>query len=106
MGFDWDDVGGPLDKIGEELDEVRAAIAAGDDGRHRRRARRPPVRRRQRGRHAGADAELALRRAAAKFRTRFAAVEALAASRGIDLGSAGLATLDALWDEVKSDERR
>ena len=36
-------------------------------------------------RHAGADAELALRRAAAKFRTRFAAVEALAASRGIDL---------------------
>ena len=57
-------------------------------------------------RHAGTDAELALRRAAAKFRTRFAAVEALAASRGIDIGSAGLPTLDALWDEGKSDERR
>ena len=24
VGFDWDDVSGPLDKIGEELDEVRA----------------------------------------------------------------------------------
>ena len=41
-------------------------------------------------------------RAAGKFRRRFEAVEALAAERGIDLRTAGLATLDALWDEVKT----
>jgi uncharacterized protein YabN with tetrapyrrole methylase and pyrophosphatase domain len=52
-------------------------------------------------RHLGVDAELALRGAAAKFRHRFAAVEALASERGIELGGADLATLDRLWDEVK-----
>ena len=52
-------------------------------------------------RHAGVDAELAARAAAAKFRRRFEAVERLAAERGIDLRAAGLAPLDALWDEVK-----
>ena len=31
VGFDWDDVSGPLGKVDEELDEVRAALAAGDD---------------------------------------------------------------------------
>ena len=41
-------------------------------------------------------------RAAGKFRRRFEAVEALAAGRGIDLRAADLATLDALWDEVKA----
>ena len=55
-------------------------------------------------RHPGVDAELALRAAAGKFRRRFEAVEALAAERGIDLRAADLATLDALWDEVKAAE--
>ena len=52
-------------------------------------------------RHLGVDAELALRAAANKFRRRFEAVEALATERGVDLHTAGLETLDALWDEVK-----
>ena len=56
-------------------------------------------------RHTGVDAELAVRAAGGKFRRRFEAVEALAAERGIDLRAAGLATLDALWDEVKAAER-
>ena len=55
-------------------------------------------------RHAHVDAELAARAAAAKFRRRFEAVEALAAERGIDLRAADLAALDALWDEVKAAE--
>ena len=55
-------------------------------------------------RHVGVDAELAVRAAAAKFRRRFEGVEALAAARAIDLRAADLATLDALWDEVKSAE--
>ena len=53
-------------------------------------------------RHAHVDAELAARAAAAKFRRRFEAVEVLAAERGVELRSADLATLDALWDEVKA----
>ena len=31
VGFDWQDIGGVLDKIHEELDETKAELAAGDD---------------------------------------------------------------------------
>ena len=55
-------------------------------------------------RHAHVDAELAARAAAAKFRRRFEAVEALASERDVDLAGAELAALDALWDEVKAAE--
>ena len=41
-------------------------------------------------------------RRAGKFRRRFEAVEALGRRRDIDLRAADLATLDALWDEVRS----
>lgn len=98
-GFDWDDPRGTLDKIAEELAEVRAdfddpvlvgqelgdlLFAVVNAARHRR-----------------VDPEIALRRTAAKFRERLAAVEQLAAARGIDLATCGLAMLDALWQEVK-----
>ena len=53
-------------------------------------------------RHLKVEPEAALRAATNKFRTRFEQVEALAGERGIDLHTAGLAALDALWDEVKA----
>ena len=106
VGFDWDDVSGPLDKVGEELDELRTALAAGDQEAITEELGDLLFAAVNAARHAGADAELALRRAAAKFRTRFAGVEQLASTRGIELGSAGLAVLDSLWDEVKAGERR
>ena len=46
-------------------------------------------------------ASLALDRANRKFADRFTAVERLAEERGLVLGEATLAELDALWDEVK-----
>jgi uncharacterized protein YabN with tetrapyrrole methylase and pyrophosphatase domain len=53
-------------------------------------------------RKAGVHASLALDRANAKFAARFAAIEKLAAERGIDVNTAGLTVLDAMWDEVKA----
>jgi len=53
-------------------------------------------------RKAGVAPGVALDRANRKFIDRFRGVEQLAAERGIDLHSAGLAKLDALWDEVKA----
>ncbi len=52
-------------------------------------------------RKAGVHPGPALDHANRKFRQRFEAVEQLAAVRGIELHSAGLAVLDGLWDEVK-----
>ena len=101
-GFDWDDPRGPLDKVREELDEV---VAAYDDPDHVRE---------ELGdllfavvnvaRHRQVDPESALRSASAKFRGRVEGIERLAAERGIDVSTAGLAALDRLWDEVKAAE--
>ena len=97
------DVTGPLAKVDEELDEL-ARRASGDAGRIADELGDVVFAIVNVARHLGVDAELALRAAAAKFRRRFEAVEALAAERGIDLRPADLATLDALWDEVKAAE--
>jgi uncharacterized protein YabN with tetrapyrrole methylase and pyrophosphatase domain len=56
-------------------------------------------------RKAAVHPSLALDRANVKFARRFQEVERLARSRGIDVKTAGLPALDALWDEVKTGER-
>jgi MazG family protein len=104
IGFDWDDLSGPLAKITEELDEVRGALDAGDDDTIGGELGDLLFAVVNTARHAGVDAELALRRAAAKFRRRLEAVEALARERGVELVGAGIATLDELWETVKAGE--
>ncbi|HEU4841141.1 MAG TPA: nucleoside triphosphate pyrophosphohydrolase [Ilumatobacteraceae bacterium] len=104
VGFDWPDIGGPLAKVDEELTELREAIATGDGDRIADELGDLVVATVNVARHAHVDAELAARAAAAKFRRRFEAVEALAAEGGVALRTADLATLDALWDAVKAAE--
>jgi tetrapyrrole methylase family protein/MazG family protein len=105
VGFDWPDVDGALPKIAEEAAEVREAAASGT----------PEDVHDELGdllfavvnvaRHLGVEPESALRAATLKFRGRFEQVEALARERGIELRGAPLATLDALWDDVKAGDR-
>ena len=52
-------------------------------------------------RKAEVHAAVALDRANVKFVRRFSAVEKLAAERGVHVGTASLAELDVLWDDVK-----
>jgi tetrapyrrole methylase family protein / MazG family protein len=99
VGFDWPDVAGPFAKVDEELAELR-----GDDNDVAGELGDVLFAVVNVARHLGVDAELALRAAAAKFRRRFEAVEALALERGIDVATAGLTTLDQLWEEVKAAE--
>ncbi|MFM9082721.1 MAG: MazG nucleotide pyrophosphohydrolase domain-containing protein, partial [Actinomycetota bacterium] len=54
-------------------------------------------------RHLDVDAESALRSAVHKFRARVEAVDALARSRGLDMGRMSLTELDGLWEVVKRD---
>lgn len=120
VGFDWNDVHGPLAKVREEIGEVeehlpragqRVSGSAGPYIEHR-----PPAIASDElvdeigdllfavvnlARKAGVAPGVALDRANRKFTDRFREVERLAAERGIDLHSAGLAKLDLLWDEVK-----
>jgi MazG family protein len=116
VGFDWPDVRGPIEKVREELAEVEAEIAQNGaafdthgvpslDPKH-------ALLEGELGdllfsvvnlcRKAGVHPSLALDKANAKFQSRFESVETLAAERGIDVKTAGLAVLDSLWDEVKA----
>lgn len=122
VGFDWDDVLGPLEKVREELAEVEAhlpAAAAAPAPTSTYLEHRPPVIATGElaseigdllfavvnlARKAGIAPDVALDRANRKFIHRFRGVEAMAAERGMDLHTAGLAALDALWDEVKRRE--
>lgn len=109
VGFDWPDAAGPAEKVEEELGEVREEIAAGAlPGGH---GVPEPKLEDELGdllfsvvnlcRKLGVHPSLALDKANVKFARRFQAVEALAKERGIDVRTAGLATLDELWDEAK-----
>ena len=112
IGFDWPDTAGPADKVREELDEVLRELAheaeSADD------ARRARLRAEvgdllfavvNLARKAGIDPSGALDGANRKFRTRFGTVERLAAERGLELHTTGLAALDELWEEAKRGER-
>ena len=114
VGFDWPDWRGAADKVSEELEETRELLNAAAE----HPAGAPPVRDEAHERiteelgdllfscvnlcrKAQVHASLALDRANLKFQRRFEQVEQLARARGIEMGSASLAELDALWDEVK-----
>lgn len=112
VGFDWPDTAGPAEKVREELGEVERELQ-GDQTRASGAASNlladeigdllfAVV---NLARKAGVEPSGALERANRKFRTRFGAVESLAAGRDLALHSAGLAELDRLWDEVKASER-
>jgi len=120
VGFDWDDVQGPLEKVREEIAEVVEQLpqarpggreAGGQYTEHSPEPAASPELIEEIGdllfavvnlsRKAGVAPGVALDGANRKFIERFRGVERLAAERGIDLHSAGLAKLDELWDEVK-----
>jgi ATP diphosphatase len=104
IGFDWPDAHGVIAKIDEEVAEIKAELDAGA-GKDRFEdeigdllfaaaslARKLDI-----------EPETALRRATAKFERRFRRIERLAAERGI---GHDLARLEALWQEIKRDERQ
>ena len=104
VGFDWARPGDVLDKIEEEVAEVRHEVESGATG-HLSRAEE------EMGdllfaitnlsRKLGIEPESALRRANEKFTTRFDAVERAFAARGRMLGEATLEEMEAEWQRVK-----
>jgi MazG family protein len=105
VGFDWANAQGAFDKVAEEVEEVREALAAEPS----------PALEEELGdllfavvnlvRLSGGHAMRALQRANHKFAARFEALETLARQRGVVLGEATLEELDRLWDEIKKKER-
>ena len=105
VGFDWESHHGAWDKVAEELEEVRVALEEEDGAAVEEELGDLLFAVVNLVRLAGAHPVTALDRANRKFHRRFEAVERLARERAVDLGTASLAELDALWDEVKGGER-
>lgn len=113
VGFDWPGPAPVIEKLKEELDEVRvefdALAAAPGDAAVRDRLED------ELGdllfvaanlaRHAKVDPGAAMRRANHKFERRFRAMEAMAAADGVRLADLPLADQDAYWDRAKAAER-
>jgi tetrapyrrole methylase family protein/MazG family protein len=98
VGFDWPKIEGVIDKVCEEIEELRVA--------------RDEVERSSElgdllfavvnlSRWLEIDAETALREANARFRERFTYIEQTARQQGRALSEMSLAELDALWDQAK-----
>ncbi len=102
VGFDWDDVSGAVDKLYEETDELKEAIASEDKDRISEELGDLLFSAVNVSRFVKVDAEEALTAATDKFLDRFSGVEKKAAERNIDMKTAGIEVLDSLWDEVKS----
>lgn len=101
VGFDWDDVSGALDKLEEEISELRRAIEINDRNNMEEELGDVLFSAVNVSRFIKTDAEEALTAANDKFLSRFTKVEKLAAEREMDMKSAGIEALDKLWDEAK-----
>jgi tetrapyrrole methylase family protein/MazG family protein len=98
VGFDWPVVEDVVQKVQEEIDELRQAQNAQEQAAEMGDVLFALV---NWARWLGLDAESTLREAAARFTRRFRLLEDLARSRSLDLDDADLETMDALWREAK-----
>jgi nucleoside triphosphate diphosphatase len=106
VGFDWTDAADILDKVTEEVGELRHEMATGG-GQARMQdelgdllfalvnlARRLDI-----------DPESALRGTNAKFERRFRRIESLLDERGVKPENSTLDEMEALWVQAKTEER-
>jgi len=98
VGFDWPDLAGVLDKLGEEVAELQAA---GDLSARERELGDLLFTLANVARWLGVDAESALRRACDRFTQRYAIMERLAHNQGSELANLSPAEQDALWTQAK-----
>lgn len=104
VGFDWDNVDGTLEKLDEEVEELKQAISAGDSANIEEELGDVLFSVVNVSRFVKTDSEKALYNACEKFISRFSKVEKLANERNINMADAGLEVLDSLWDEAKASE--
>ncbi len=100
-GFDWEEVGGAIDKLYEEIGELKEAIAKKDEANISEELGDLLFSAVNVSRFIKVDAEEALTDSSDKFLSRYLEVERLAEERNIDMKNSSLEILDELWDEAK-----
>jgi MazG family protein len=104
VGFDWARTDDVLAKIQEEVDEVREVVQAGTLDLERAEEEMGDLlfAITQLSRKLGIEPETALRKANAKFASRFTAMESRIASRGQQMHQLSFDEWDAEWNAVKN----
>jgi nucleoside triphosphate diphosphatase len=105
VGFDWSAPEPILDKIEEEVGELREALAAGRPDRVADELGDLIFALVNIGRHVKADPEMALRGTNTKFRRRFSHIETELEASGETLEGATLERMEDLWQAAKAIER-
>lgn len=101
VGFDWDSVDGALEKVGEELNELKEAIQMGVVENANEELGDLLFSVVNVSRFIKVDSEEALTSATDKFIDRFSKVEKMANDRGLNMKETDLSELDKLWDLAK-----
>lgn len=105
VGFDWPDDAQVLDKLVEEIAELRAARASLSPADVAEEFGDLLFVMANLARHWDIDPEAALRGANAKFTRRFAHIEARLAAQGRSPAESDLSEMDALWNEARQQDR-
>jgi len=98
VGFEWREIGGVIDKVAEEVEELKEAKDSDEKAAEYGDLLFAMV---NLARWLKLDPEAALRTANARFKRRFAYVEASAKKQSRELKEMTLEEMDALWEEGK-----
>jgi len=101
VGFDWEDIEGVIDKLSEEVGELKQA-----EDQERKEAEFGDLlfTLANIARRLGIDLEAALRQANRRFYRRFSHMEKACRERGVNLGELSFDEQNALWEEAKKVE--
>jgi tetrapyrrole methylase family protein/MazG family protein len=105
VGFDWDKIDPVWDKVHEEIDELKEAIANENAEKVEEELGDVLFSLVNLGRFLKISSEEALRITISKFSTRFNAMEDRLKKEGKSLTASTLEEMDAVWDEVKKSEK-
>ncbi|MFC3070057.1 nucleoside triphosphate pyrophosphohydrolase [Phenylobacterium soli] len=106
VGFVWPSAKEVLEKLDEEVEELKAEIAAGDLDKARQEMGDVLFVVANLARTLEVDPEDALRATNAKFTRRFHYIEQRLAERGKTPAESDLAEMDALWDEIRAADKK
>jgi MazG family protein len=102
VGFDWPDAAAVLEKLDEEVAELKVELEANDMRKARGELGDILFVLANLARKLEVEPEDALRLTNAKFVRRFGHIESELSARGQDLSAAGLEAMEALWIEAKT----
>jgi ATP diphosphatase len=105
VGFDWPNAGAVLDKLDEEVAEVRAELAAADPARLADEVGDLLFVLANLARKLDLDPETCLHQANQKFERRFQRMEQIIESKQLTLAETSLEEMETAWQQVKRSER-